>query len=621
MWERMAAVLRSPWTLGLLVAVATWTVGFQTPLPGLDPSWWAGLYIAANRGMQFGSQFIFTYGPLGFLRGPWLFYGNLAVIAFLYQAGLFVALCVSLVWALRRWLSPAWALVAAFFVVVIAPNLDIPIVLATIWCLAALSPASPRWARALVVFGGACLAAIETLVYLRNGPVILAMCVITLLAERGWRRDLPLLLGMFTATFAVLWFATGQGLGNLPDFVKYSFQVVSGYSEAMGVPRFYDVPRAYLIGELLLAPVLIAGAALTSRAGRPRALAAVAIGLAAFSLFKEAAVRSDLGHMAIFYATAAGLIAALAFSRRRLLGVGVLAAIVLVNVKVNADVGTHVNYNPISHARRASDQVRLLFTPTQRARMSFYIAVKLSEQYRLSPATLQLLKGQTVAVDPSELTVAWVYNLNWDPLPAIQDYVAYTSGLDRLDADALRSPNGPQRILRETPAAAAGSTGTTLDLDNRYPAWDPPEKSLAMLCNYVPLQTTARWQVLAKIPNRCGAPRLIRSIDARYGETVGIPAAPVGRVLYAKIHGAGVSGLERIRTLLYRAKYRFAVVNGDRVYRLVPGTAGDGLLMNAASGADYRGPFALSPAVHTIALTGSSGPLRIDLYSMQVQQG
>ena len=67
------------WLLGGLVALFTWRLGFPTPIIGLDPSWNAGLYMAVHRGLAFGTQIIFTYGPLGFLRYTGLWYSDLAV--------------------------------------------------------------------------------------------------------------------------------------------------------------------------------------------------------------------------------------------------------------------------------------------------------------------------------------------------------------------------------------------------------------------------------------------------------------------------------------------------------------------------------------------------------------
>ena len=43
---------------------------------GLTTSWEAGVHMALHEGITFGSHLIFTYGPLGFLSSPTLFYGE-----------------------------------------------------------------------------------------------------------------------------------------------------------------------------------------------------------------------------------------------------------------------------------------------------------------------------------------------------------------------------------------------------------------------------------------------------------------------------------------------------------------------------------------------------------------
>ena len=138
--------LTSTWILGLLAAVASWNVAFAAPRAGLDASWDAALHMAAHRGMHFGSEIVFTYGPLEFLRFPRVWYEDLAVLGFLYQSALHIILCVSLVWALRRTLNAVLALILTFLVIVDAPALDVALTVTTIWCLAALSPKPPRFA-------------------------------------------------------------------------------------------------------------------------------------------------------------------------------------------------------------------------------------------------------------------------------------------------------------------------------------------------------------------------------------------------------------------------------------------------------------------------------------------
>jgi len=213
--------------------------------------------------------------------------------------------------------------------------------------------------------------------------------------------------------------------------------------------------------------------------------------------------------------------------------------------------------------------------------------------------------------------VAWVYDLDWSPLPVFQNYSAYTAELDQLNADRIASDQGPERILRQNPAQGL-SQYPTRTIDRRYPAWDPPAQALATLCNFAPLQTTGHWQLLGRVPDRCGVPELLDSVESSYGESVPVPQAPRGEVVLVRIHGAEVDGLESLRSLLYRAKFRYAVVDGERTYRLVPGTAADGLLLNGDAQVTGTGLLAQAPQAETIELTGLDGELRYDFYSMTV---
>ena len=56
-------------TYAVFTALALFTL--PTPLDGagagLDPSWVIGLHLAADKGMIFGRDLVFTYGPLGYL--------------------------------------------------------------------------------------------------------------------------------------------------------------------------------------------------------------------------------------------------------------------------------------------------------------------------------------------------------------------------------------------------------------------------------------------------------------------------------------------------------------------------------------------------------------------------
>jgi hypothetical protein len=238
-------------------------------------------------------------------------------------------------------------------------------------------------------------------------------------------------------------------------------------------------------------------------------------------------------------------------------------------------------------------------------------------RYNIDPQGLAELRGHRVAIEPWEAAVAWAYQLQWDPLPVFANYQAYTSKLDEANADAVESPTGPDRIVRENERLVVPEWPTG-DVDYRYPGWDPPAQARAILCNFVPLHTSPRWQVLGRTPNRCSPPQLIRSVEASSGTTVPVPPPGPDEVVFVRIQGADVSGLERLSTFLLHARTRRVIVNGTQRYRLIPGTADDGLLLWGGEQIPTAGPFPQIPQARTIAVTGANGDLRFDFFRMRV---
>jgi len=600
------------------VAIAAWNVTFVVPVGGMDQSWFAGMHMVAQMGLHFGTQVIWTYGPLSFLFIPGTYYSGLAVLAFCYQALLLVAYCTSLVWALRRSANAVVAVAVAFVTVLALPNAFTVLVIAAVWCLAALDEDPARYATRLVSIGGGALSALQFLIRLSWGPAIFLMCAATLMALPGRRRDLPIFVGTAAATFAALWLAAGQRLGDVPHFLRNAMEIVGGYSQAMGIDTFAG---KYLVLAIATLVLLVACSALAAPAGPRRVAAGAVTAVAGFIAYKEGAVRFDVFHVIIFFATAAPLLMVIRWrGRLRLVGVAAVLAVGALAVHV-APANTVGSFNPVTHVKTFVTQVRTLASPARRRHIMAAGRFWNLVLYRVEPSTVALLRGHRVHVDPWAASVVWAYNLDWRPLPVFQDYQAYTSRLDAANARVLRSPSdGPDRILRENvpliePRFRAAA------IDDRYPAWDPPQAAIAMLCNFAPLQTTQRWQVLGRTRNRCGAPRLLRSVNTRYGASIPVPQAAPGEAVFARVHGAGVSGIETLRALLFRARFRYVTVNGRQISRLVPGTAADGLLMSVPKSADFPGAgFALSPAARTLSFTGTSGSLHVDFYAMPLRR-
>jgi hypothetical protein len=604
------------WLLGGLVALLSWKPQFGMPGVGLDASWNAGLQMAADRGLEFGSEVVFTYGPLGFLRSTTLWHDDLAILAFLYSAAIYVALCISLVWALRRPLGTLGAALVAFFAVALLPSIEQPLLITTISCMALLAREPSRYGVEALVVGGATLAAVETSIRLSPGPAIFAICLLALIGARARWWHLLGYVALFAAELLLLWIVAGQSLGDLPDYVAHAQEIVSGYSEAMGVNLSPDWQG--FAAALALVALVGAAAAGGFRDALARGSAIGVVALAGFVAFKQGIVRFEPNHVAFYFSTVCALWLAIPRppAQRPLLLFG---ALVLAALATHALPPSGANVDVIGNLKRANAGVRDLLDAGRRAEIADEGRQVLKDIYRLDPRILAELRGYSVSVDPWEVGAAWAYDLEWSPLPVFQNYSAYTDELDELNAAEVRSPTGPERILRENPALVDAEYPTRT-IDGRYPGWDPPAQSRAVLCHFVPVHTTTRWQVLARTADRCGRPELVRSTEASAAEAVEVPSPGPGEVVFARVHGVEVDGLERVRALLFRPRFRYAVLDEKRVYRLVPGTAENGLLLRSSGGAaGGDGPFAQVPQAETIELTGASGPLRLDFFTMPVR--
>jgi hypothetical protein len=615
------ARLDSPWVtavFGLAVAIVTWDYVQITPAPGIDASWILGLNLATAQGLDYGTQIVFTYGPLGFLDQPMVVDGLLATLGGLWLLGLRAALAASLLWAARRSFTWPAAAALALAVAAIVPTTvgSVALALTALWCVIALQEDAPAWSRPLIVYGGGALAGVEAMIKLNVGATVLALVVICAIALPGSRvRNLAGLAATFAACFAALWIASGQGLGNLDDYVRTSIEIISGYQRSMQLENGvvgWDWAAAIA--------VIVATAAALLRVGAPAGRAAriatpVLLAVLSFSLLKYGFVRHDAGHVAVVF----GVLAVTWLAPRwrggeRIALVAGLAAIAVVYLPIS-DQRLDTTFEPRTAVRQLGD----LAIPSERDEAVESSRAALAGSYAVDPRILARADGQPVDALPWEIALIWAYGLDWRPLPVIQDYSAYTPELDRRNAEALASETGPRFVIRHL----GYDNSSLVGIDGRLTVFDAPLEQRALLCRFRPVVTTDRYQLLERAADRCGAERPLGTATAEYGERVTIPAPEAGEAVFARIEGAGGEGVERLRTLAYKEALRTVALDALRT-RFQTATAPDGILLSVPRGADFPAPFALGLGPRTIAIDSeggfatSSGPLHYEFFALPV---
>jgi hypothetical protein len=604
----------------LVIMLLSWHELPLAPQPGLDPSWQAALHMALHNGMTFGNHLIFTYGPLGFLSVPTLWYGGSGAVAVLYAVLMRFALALALFLGARRTYG---AVVAGIIALLLASASDValesvPFLVFCVCVVDRISDSNRRLTLALMALGGA-VAGLELLNEISLGIEIMALAIIVALGAQGRRRD-HLIVTLTALIFALLvaWGVTGQDWGALPAYVHNSARIVAGYAAAMS----YEEPS--LTWEYTAAFVAfafgLAGALHMTRDGPLRRRWGIVTLWVAFCFFeyKEGFVRHDIGHGAIYFVALMGGFLALRWRPKdRLVGLGLTAALFSLALAAQEPSSFSVLLDPGDNAKTAINQIEQISSAAKRASIIAQGRREIKQALSVDQPTLDLLQGHTVDVIPYQAAVAWAYDLDWRPLPVFQSYAAYTTGLDQENANALGSMRAPQRILRNLDSG----------IDNRVLTFDEGLSTRVMLCRYQELRTTGAWQVLGLGPNRCGAPVPLGTVHVGWGQTVPVPAPPNDHsFVFVRIGGVAVGGLERLRALLYKPVERVVLLDGVS-HRLIEGTATDGLLLRAPVGVDYTAPFNLASNSSTIAVAktgqnvGSGEPITFSFFAQSVSVG
>jgi hypothetical protein len=466
----------------LLAIAACWSLPCQfaaTPEMGVGYSWQAALQLAVVDGRVFGHDFIFTYGPLGylFIRAP----VNKALLL-LYD---FYVLC-SLLCIYRSVLPrrPGVLDVVMLFALVyvtrvclfVAPSLAL-FTLLCYWLWRTYDRGQPLAAAAALI-----AAVVLFFGKLNYGLVTLALVpayALTILVMG--KRRIPGTAMLFGFP-ALLWLGAIIWHVDLAQYLRWGIELVAGYNEAMAVSpgesHYAGWSRWAVAALFLLAAAAVAIAGRRRLPFRDQAMLLPLLGAALLLLYKNAYTRADELHVEQFPAALPLLLAVWliawpgAAAVRRLVLASLLYAIVLLIAKtIFLGPGEWIQQTPLQYLRQA---ISVEWHVDGAA-----LADKLSSRYPEAwlPAEMRRRIGPSpVDVMPWEASLALVNRLHYRPRPVPQSYSLFTPQLDRLNARFLNSSNAPDYLLYVC--------GRLNALNDRPAAWDESQGKVALLENY-----------------------------------------------------------------------------------------------------------------------------------------
>lgn len=454
---------------------------FFASLPdiGMDPSWQLSLQLAAMEDKIFGREFVFTYGPLGWLpiHFPVNKLGLLAYDFFILGSLL----------SIYRTLLPQRpnlrdALMVVALAVVTKMGLSAMMfgsspILFTIFCYWLWRVYDKGHAVAVV-----CSLASALLLFLTklNYGLIIVVLVpaygIGLLVLQKDRRiaGLLLLLGfpLLVCLGAAIWHV------DLPGYLRSALEIIGGYNEAMFLPAIKSFLGFELAWLFLMAMGLVAFVGRHRLSWTGQIMILPLIGLAALLLFKNAFVRFDVGYIGKFYTTLPILLAVWCIAWRSQKGVMALLFASLLYPLALLVAGTEyfgrvefVQSLPLRYLRDVS------IVPWHQSYLDLQHKLRARYPEMVLPGNVKVSIGNSsVDIMPWESSIAILNGLNLKQRPVPQSYSVYTPWLDALNARFISSREAADIILYTCPQANA--------IDGRPAAWDESLTKRALLENY-----------------------------------------------------------------------------------------------------------------------------------------
>jgi hypothetical protein len=571
------------------------------------------LHLGAKVGLLAGRDLVFTYGPLGFLTVPVLWWTPTAVMAFVWSVALWAALAATVFVLMRRVVSWPLAALGTWVLMALVPLSppEVAVLLVFLWCLACTAGAFAPSRHRLLVSAAAVLAGMGVLVKVNGGIASLGLVLIAAwVVPPGGPRSFFRVAGLAAVGLIVGWFATGGSLLGLGPFLLHSLEIVSGYTEAMAVST------APSVGYLLAAVLAIAYGFLLWIQGRPdRRFYLLALSAVAVVVFwKQSFVRYDIHHAPGFFILLALAPVALgrpvnhvaAWLSRSIVVLGALSILVTGAGPPGTPNWGRVFRSPTDAVTEASDGIRTLSSASRRSATVRDARRSILGRNGLEDLPVSELAGYSVHVDAYEVAAVWALGLRWGPVPVFQSYFAYTPALDDLNARALSSARAPDRILRLKQTAIEG----------RYNVWESPAYMLALVCNYQKVASSPSWEVLAHRPNRCGRARKLTETDAPPGAELQVPVSREGELIFTRINLRRSPVQQGIDKLLRPLSIPEVVLDGFEVHRLIPATSEQPLLLRVPASWGFSPDFEKPLERNSLALRHTGANARVEFWSV-----
>ena len=438
----------------------------------LDPSWVVALNYVKEKGIYWGSDFAFTYGPLGQLltRAGWgenkfifLFFDififiNYFLLFFTSFVRSKLKIVTSVIILSICLMSPLW---------VGSSNSLVLMTFLVFWI--SLSIEDNKWSYYTLQ-----VLIIVILFYSKFNTGLIAIplfysgIIYNLISQKTDKTKLIITSISPILLIVLLSFSFNVDLLN---YITSGFEIIKGYNDVMFLTN--QLQGSYTIAVFiifLLSIIFLVNSILINKNSLFKTGILFFLFLTSiFVLYKQAFVRADINHIKDFFV----FLPLLIFTNKELhtdvknVTLNILTLLVILfsgyyfynNFDKNFNIKTKLN---------KSDYTNAFSNFTNKSGLNIY-----ENNYPLPKEVLQKIGRNSVDIFPWNIQLLLENKLNYLPRPVIQSYTAYTPKLEELNFNHYNSKKGPEFVIFDYAS-----------IDGRYPLYDESKTHLILMKNY-----------------------------------------------------------------------------------------------------------------------------------------
>jgi hypothetical protein len=442
---------------------------------GIDPSWTESLVMAINQNFIFGKDFIFNYGPLGYLNTALLPSGSSPFVLFIFHLFLLANLLFIIKLAFDKLKENWWKAAIAAVVILLPWGFFADVTFTLFYFLVFWLLYVHQTKKALGLLIALVLAVLifyikVNLSLIAYGLVLLSLVYFTVAKTISWKTGLIVvgILGLATFSFSLLLNV------SIPDYLAASLKIIDAYQDgqAVNILRFREVATLLLL-EFIILGVVLFYLLRNLVSFKQNFYLYLLCALAWFLCFKQA--HTATGHYNVFgFFLFLPVLAVLIFLFSKQLKNGarmVFWVLILQIVSTQYIRLSMANYSPkhyvlgyfpnaiIAETQDSKSSIILLKTFLHKNPVHYFRKLltydyqnnfknsEINKRRMLPKAIRESIGDKSVDIMPWEISYVFFNKLNYNPRPIIQTYQANSDWLACKNEEKYTSNSSPDVVL------------------------------------------------------------------------------------------------------------------------------------------------------------------------------